>query len=241
MKNHPRFIALAVTALLALLPASCSGETPDIQAELGQEVSLAIGQQMTVTGADLGIRFVDVTEDSRCPRDVTCVWQGRATCALQITAGGVVQDMNVAEPGRHTGPSSVTFGNYRIYYQLMPYPTSTTKIAKADYHLQLRCTAAGAPLETAADFTGFITDIQPATEPDPVGRVSVESHADKIVTKYVVSVNKNTFIFRQNAESISPGNFAALENRQWVKLWFSGPVLESFPMQATASQILILE
>jgi Protein of unknown function (DUF3221) len=95
------------------------------------------------------------------------------------------------------------------------------------------------PLKTEADFYGFITDIQAGQAKDVKGILSVESDADKIVTKYVITVNKDTAIFRQEDSNLKNADFNELENKQWVKIWFTGSVLESWPMQATAKQIVI--
>jgi hypothetical protein len=97
------------------------------------------------------------------------------------------------------------------------------------------------PLETEADFTGFITEIDLGIYKDITGRISAESHADKIVTKYIVTVKKETAIFRQDGENLSKAVFKDLNIQQSVKIWFTGPVLESWPMQATAKQIVITE
>ena len=105
----------------------------------------------------------------------------------------------------------------------------------------LSCASNGKPIETKADFTGFITDIQPGQNKDIVGRISVESHADKIVTKYVITIKDETLIFRQDGDTLHEITFKALENKQWVKIWFSGPVMESWPMQVTAGQVIIVE
>lgn len=40
--------------------------------DLGDEVTLTPGATVSVKITDLKVRFVSVTEDSRCPRDVTC-------------------------------------------------------------------------------------------------------------------------------------------------------------------------
>ena len=101
------------------------------------------------------------------------------------------------------------------------------------------CASNTEPIETESDFTGFITDIQAGQAKDITGRISVESHADKIVSKYVITVNKDTAIFRQDGSNYNKAEFKELEARQWVKIWFTGPVLESWPMQATALQIVI--
>jgi len=99
------------------------------------------------------------------------------------------------------------------------------------------CSSSAQPLETEADFTGFITEIHPG---DPA-RLSVESHADKIVDKYVVTITGDTDLFRQEGEGFAQVNFDAFENKQWVRIWFSGPVMESFPMQVAAGQVVIIE
>jgi hypothetical protein len=48
------------------------------------EITLAFGESRTIEGTALGIAFTHVNEDSRCPTDVTCVWQGNAEVALSI-------------------------------------------------------------------------------------------------------------------------------------------------------------
>ena len=102
------------------------------------------------------------------------------------------------------------------------------------------CAPAAKPLETEADFHGFITGIHPNGEGDTLGRISVESHADKIVSKYVVTITDETQIFQKDGDELRPVAFEDLENQQqWVTIWFTGPVLESFPGQAAASQVVI--
>ena len=105
----------------------------------------------------------------------------------------------------------------------------------------LSCAYNGKPIETEADFIGFITAIQPEQNKNVAGRISVESHADKIVTKYVVTIKDETLIFQQDGDILHETTFKALENKQRVKIWFSGPVMESWPMQVTAGQVIIVE
>ena len=103
------------------------------------------------------------------------------------------------------------------------------------------CTSATKPIETEADFIGFITEIHPLQERGISGQISAESHADKIVTKYVVTIEDETLIFKQDGNNFYNVTFTALETEQWVQIWFSGPVMESWPMQATAEQVVIIE
>ncbi len=105
----------------------------------------------------------------------------------------------------------------------------------------LGCASAPEPLQTEADFTGFITEIQPIGEKGVLGQIHVESHADKLVDKYVVTIKDEALIFKQDGENRSQVAFETLETTQQVQVWFIGPILESFPMQATAQQVVIIE
>jgi hypothetical protein len=101
------------------------------------------------------------------------------------------------------------------------------------------CVPATKPLETEADLLGFITEIHPDREGDILGQISVESHADKIVSRYIVTITDETLIFRQDGDNLRQADFKAFEDKQWVEIWFTGPVLESFPVQAAAGQVVI--
>ncbi|MGD9117569.1 MAG: DUF3221 domain-containing protein [Dehalococcoidia bacterium] len=107
--------------------------------------------------------------------------------------------------------------------------------------VSIGCASDVSPIETEADFLGFITEINPDGGSEGLGQISVESHADKLVTKYVITINDETLIFQQDGDNLRETDFEALENQQWVKIWFTGPVMESFPMQATAEQVVITD
>ncbi len=51
-----------------------------------EEVVLQIGQSKNV--GSLGLKLIDVPEDSRCPVDVTCIQAGRITADLEINING---------------------------------------------------------------------------------------------------------------------------------------------------------
>ncbi|MFO7741819.1 MAG: hypothetical protein R6X31_05830 [Anaerolineae bacterium] len=105
--------------------------------------------------------------------------------------------------------------------------------------LSLGCASAGEPLERKMDFTGFITEIQPNGGRGVIGQIFVESHADKIVTRYVITVTNETRIFRQDGDDLRRADFKTLENKEWMEIWWAGPTTGSFPVQGTAAQIVI--
>jgi len=103
------------------------------------------------------------------------------------------------------------------------------------------CSSTAKPLETEADFTGFITEIHPIGEKGILGQILVESHADKLVDKYMVTIKDETQIYEQDGDELRQAAFDALETKQRVQIWFSGPIMESFPMQGTAQQVVIIK
>jgi hypothetical protein len=57
--------------------------------------------------------------------------------------------------------------------------------------------------------------------------------------KASVTVNAATRIYRGRVGASTKGSFSDLRNGQLVEIWFTGPVLTSYPIQTTASVILI--
>ena len=83
---------------LALLIAAggCSGTKPTATPEsqtiaADKPFRLDLGESARIDGHEF--RFVEVVEDSRCPEDMTCVWEGRAKVRLTASVPG-------AEPAR---------------------------------------------------------------------------------------------------------------------------------------------
>jgi len=136
--------SLCLVAFLAIvLTASGCGAGPgdaghgDVQARLNEEFSLSMGQRALIAGEDLGIRFEEVTEDSRCPRGVTCIWAGRVTCVVEITQASASYRMAVIEPGLSDEYSRESYGGYELAFHVTPYPEAGKKIAKDTYRLHL--------------------------------------------------------------------------------------------------------
>ena len=128
-----------LVAFLAMVLAApgCGGGPSDVQARLNEEVSLSMGQRALIAGENLGIRFEEVTEDSRCPRGVTCIWAGRVTCVVEITQASASYRMAVIEPGLSDEYSRESYGGYELAFHVTPYPEAGKKIAKDTYRLHL--------------------------------------------------------------------------------------------------------
>ena len=57
--------------------------------------------------------------------------------------------------------------------------------------------------------------------------------------KASVTINASTRIYRGRIDASTKGSFSDLRNGQLVEVWFAGPVLTSYPLQATASVVVI--
>jgi hypothetical protein len=70
----------------ALLLAGCAagnGFPDEPQVKAGEEFTLAAGASASIDGRYL-ITFEKVVEDSRCPMNARCVWEGNARVALSV-------------------------------------------------------------------------------------------------------------------------------------------------------------
>ena len=128
------FIISIILSTISLVVAGCSSNA----VSLGQEFSLQIGESATIRGEKLQVRFLEVTEDSRCPTGVVCIWEGRVSCLVEITYRESLHQVELTEPGLTSWPPENTFKEYKIAYHVEPYPQAGTEIAAEEYRLALR-------------------------------------------------------------------------------------------------------
>lgn len=96
----------------------------------------------TVVFESTAITFKSVIEDSRCPTDVTCVWEGQAKVLVALKSNGLTVEKELLFRGTDFGSESentllVTDLKKYIGYRLSPYPVSSQSLAKRDYKLEI--------------------------------------------------------------------------------------------------------
>jgi hypothetical protein len=131
---------LPVILLLLLSLAGCGKGPAEINASLGQEFSLSIGQSAEILGENLNIKFSEVTGDSRCPKDVNCPWAGEATLVLDINHAGSLNRITLTEPGLTDEYSQDNYAGYLLAFHLFPYPNAGENIPMDEYRLSLTVT-----------------------------------------------------------------------------------------------------
>ena len=122
--------------LAGLTLTGCGPRTVGGEAGLGEEFSLSIGQKAIIKGEKLELTFVRVTEDSRCPKGATCVWEGRATSVVSIVSNNTTE-IELSEPGLTASPYQYIFRDYWITFHLLPYPEVGKEITSDQYRLQM--------------------------------------------------------------------------------------------------------
>jgi hypothetical protein len=128
LDSMTRLAAVLTCLVLAGCSAAPSKESQE-RVDLGANVRLAPGASVSVKAAAMSVRFIAVTEDSRCPRDVTCVWAGEVKVQLALN------DL----PMEILGGSNAVAAGYRVtLVQVEPEPLSTARIAPQDYRATLK-------------------------------------------------------------------------------------------------------
>ena len=135
-----RLLHLLILAAIALISVTgCSKGQVAVTAGLGEVFTIGIGQSAQIAGEDMAITFNEVIGDSRCPQNVTCVWEGVASSHVTITHQGRDYSIVLNSPGL-TEQAKEAFINYTLIYSLNPYPREGEQISPKDYRLTLNVT-----------------------------------------------------------------------------------------------------
>jgi len=106
---------------------------------IGEEFSLRVGETTGIKGEELQIRFMEISEDSRCPRNVTCIWEGRAVAVIEVFQGDTSQQITLIEQGLSDLFAKEQFGKYEFQFRILPYPEKAeVQIAADEYRLILK-------------------------------------------------------------------------------------------------------
>jgi len=93
---------------------------------------------------DKSIRFKAVISDSRCPKDVTCVWAGEAKVLIEIFEKGIlINEKQVVINPYNIDEIPIQFSAGDVIYsitalRLFPYPSATSFKDKMDYSLEMQ-------------------------------------------------------------------------------------------------------
>ena len=119
------------TIFLGLILTFIFGGFVSAKAQTNQEVKVLINKQKVITKDKLTVKFVSLTEDSRCPTDTNCIWAGNAKIQVKISKGKSAQTF---EMNTNLDPQTVEFAGYEIkLVNLDPKPASNIRINRNGY------------------------------------------------------------------------------------------------------------
>ncbi|MEP6261403.1 MAG: hypothetical protein ABJ092_07480 [Gillisia sp.] len=125
---------LAVLLSLSLSFVSLAQETPEIM----HNALLQEGDLFSV--GKVSVVFKEVISDSRCPKQVTCIWDGEAKVLLGIYENGKFLENRIVSSTAANSVQQFTAAGmiYNISgIQLLPYPEVHSKKIKPEYTLRL--------------------------------------------------------------------------------------------------------
>lgn len=107
-----------------------------VEAELAIEFELAINQTALIQSEGLSVLFLNVTEDSRCPVDVTCIQSGKATIVLGLSRNDQSPEEMILSTSLEE--NEAPFDPYVVrLVGVEPAPISTLNIDISDYRIRL--------------------------------------------------------------------------------------------------------
>lgn len=124
----------AVLGLLAL--HACASVEKSIVAEPGVAFFLHIGETAVIKGSGTRITFREVTQESRCPSNVTCVWEGDASIDVSLSPDQGPTESRVLSLSPLNKEARI--GDLVIrFVGLAPYPSAPGPIAPRRYVAEL--------------------------------------------------------------------------------------------------------
>jgi hypothetical protein len=101
------------------------------------ETVFTIPLTKTSTHAGVSITLVAVVEDSRCPRDTTCIWAGKAVVKILVRASGEdAQEITVVFQNESQSVIATTEDTVFTALKLLPYPGDSNG-KEVGYQLQV--------------------------------------------------------------------------------------------------------
>lgn len=113
---------------LLLLMSNCKTQTSsktETSTVTNNTVTIGLDKQVKIPNSKVSLQLKEVVEESRCPVDVTCVWEGLAIVEIEATSGTQKSDFRVATKDfeQKNVKNSFSFSGYKfILAELKPQP-----------------------------------------------------------------------------------------------------------------------
>lgn len=124
-----------------------------INVELDTPFQLQYGQVASISSEELEIKFLNVTQDSRCPTKVQCIRAGEVTIELEVLKdNSAIGNLCLTSEGESEDVRD--FNGYSIkLVKVDPYPTTTQPIKTSNYVATLIVSKSSSELTTSPNQT----------------------------------------------------------------------------------------
>ncbi|HEU5221491.1 MAG TPA: hypothetical protein VFU58_05475 [Candidatus Nitrosotalea sp.] len=131
--SHVIFTIFCIIALVTMPHVLVNAETHGSNIVLSQ-FQLRPNQTASEPN-NIDVKFLNVTDDSRCPSDVTCIWQGKSTITVNVVKSGQnVGDFSLTSGlGDKNATAQILDGYFLQLTKIEPYPKSGTTTPLSDY------------------------------------------------------------------------------------------------------------
>ncbi len=139
MSSWSIFLVILVVSVPTIIVVSAywngSSSLSRVPARIDVPFQLRVNQTAFIDSLNLSIGFVAVNEDSRCPSDVVCVWEGQTTISVSVQSANLTpSNFNLTSRGGESNLSVRDFHDFSLrLLEIAPYPKSTEHIGTSDY------------------------------------------------------------------------------------------------------------
>lgn len=103
----------------------------EVSAQASETARVQINHEKRLAKSKIRIRFLELIEDSRCPRDVQCIHAGNAKIKVRASLNGRSQELELDTNGAN---KTTTIGRYELkLVGLTPEPRSNIRINRNGY------------------------------------------------------------------------------------------------------------
>ena len=112
MKNLFKVLIAIISLVLLSNCTAQEKQTPSAKPIL----DIAIHQKVKIPNSNTYLEFINIQEDSRCPPDVNCIWQGIAIVDINLTTGSKTESFQLASMDfpQKNATQSYSAGGYRF-------------------------------------------------------------------------------------------------------------------------------
>jgi hypothetical protein len=128
--------SILLATMIVFVAAACQEDGPDdpIIVSVYTQFNIAFDQEASIKDENLILKFAEVVEDSRCPDDVQCIWEGR----LVITINANNQPLELSIGGQSEPIVTMEGHRITIVEVVEPTPKSGVDAKDSDYIVTLK-------------------------------------------------------------------------------------------------------